>query len=538
MAVALKEAEIKELLERAEHGTINPFTFAELYSIPATVEGTFEAFERAADILDGKAFLPNTYAITRRYLNSGTPEVRPLALHEMGGKIRVASLHPAEEVMVARRLTQLWLNQLGRLITTRSMLRNEEVVLSRQSRDSVLFSADLSAATDYIPHELAQDMARNLCQRLKRPWDVPVAEKIFSAKRLPDGTTSKRGIHMGLGPSWTILSLLNGFAAWSAGARKDTYCICGDDLIGFWPRKLQLRYITILEEMGLVVNRTKSFSGRRGVFCERLVVVTGDGKAHAQDVGHLSDLTAGKLLGGYSRSALSVADGLGRPLQGVIKAIGDRTRRRLIPRSIGPGRVRHGGNGFGRLSNNALLMLARFGSVDLCPAAPLPSAITAELNEVGEMQGEVPISKLLVTLRASRQVRDYLDNRTRTPPMTGKEAYRRRVKLNGLNWNPTAENFRAAVLSSQLRSRDKKTALMLLHRGIPSINSKARRRLENVLDRPRAERFVSRSVAEAMLLEIGPLELELPRNERIPLIVPVPVSETESTPHRTTYAVL
>jgi len=92
---------------------------------------------------------------------------------------------------------------------------------------------------------------------------------------------TSRGIHMGEGISWPILCLINGWAAWHAGATKESYAICGDDLIGFWSRKTADRYETNLEAAGLVINKSKSFFSPRGVFCERIVEVCPDGSARS-----------------------------------------------------------------------------------------------------------------------------------------------------------------------------------------------------------------------------------------------------------------
>lgn len=77
---------------------------------------------------------------------------------------------------------------------------------------------------------------------------------------------------MGTGPTWIILSLLNSYAAYRTGTRKEAYHVCGDDLIGIFTKTQKDQYIRTMEEdLQMVVNTRKSFYGPRGVFCERIV---------------------------------------------------------------------------------------------------------------------------------------------------------------------------------------------------------------------------------------------------------------------------
>lgn len=77
---------------------------------------------------------------------------------------------------------------------------------------------------------------------------------------------------MGLGISWTILTILNGFCAWRTGAVSTAYETCGDDLIAlFTPEQKQI-FEESVESISLVLNKSKSYyHPLRGVFCERLV---------------------------------------------------------------------------------------------------------------------------------------------------------------------------------------------------------------------------------------------------------------------------
>jgi hypothetical protein len=90
---------------------------------------------------------------------------------------------------------------------------------------------------------------------------------LWEGKEIP----TTRGIHMGQGPSWVILSLINVSVALSAGAPRGSFAVCGDDLVGFWDEPTIQRYTDTLEMLGMPVNRSKSFKGQRGVFCEMMM---------------------------------------------------------------------------------------------------------------------------------------------------------------------------------------------------------------------------------------------------------------------------
>lgn len=236
------------------------------------------------------------------------PRIRAVPLAEMGGKVRVASLHPAEEVHLARHLTARWMPVLKHLKCHRDLLRGREITLlplipRDQQSEPELFSADMAASTDPIPHDIARQVWAFMMEKGREPaWVREAGHKILGPKTVQDGTgrATKRGIHMGLGVSWIILSLLNSFAAWNAGATKDSYRICGDDLIGFWPRETFQAYARTLKELGMAINDRKTFSGPRGVFCERLVVIHADGAARSTQRFTLAEATAAKTKAGLT----------------------------------------------------------------------------------------------------------------------------------------------------------------------------------------------------------------------------------------------
>jgi hypothetical protein len=379
-------------------------------------------FDEADSLISGE-MLPDPEKVLAEYLRLSDPSrnpptpLRPLPIREMGGKIRVATLHHALEVQVARRLTQVLLRRIKGLLTIKDVLAGGEITVNTKVPGVKLYSADLSAATDYIPHEVAETVADVLAQKLSLPHDYHVSLKRVWGPHtdLSTGQITRRGVHMGLGPSWVLLNLLNAFAAWEAGRRPNDHRICGDDLVGLWTRSAATQYETTIQDLGLVVNKSKSFFGGRGVFCEKLLSVV-NGKvstksscrpenpdprrsvdaylrlrpkgvcrgtrgyirtrperdnmyslyhernlssakhATAVDVGHLSHLTGAKLAAGISKNFLAVCDDLAQVENEPLAAD---TVSRLLPQKFkAPGKVRHGGNGRGVIPLGGIVALA------------------------------------------------------------------------------------------------------------------------------------------------------------------------------------
>jgi len=443
-----------------------------------------------------KILLPGAEVV--RFITPDAP-LKPLAIREMG-KIRVVTLHPAEEIHLARKTTSEWLRHLKRVVTTRDMLRNRPINIRQEAEGSQLFSADLTAATDYVPHKVAQHVVHLLCDKLGTEYRTQL-EWMMGPHTLPSGERTSGGIHMGLGPTWIVLSLLNSYAAWKAGAHQSTYRVCGDDLIAYWTRSTREKYAANLRELGLVMNEAKSFVGERGVFCERLVTRTPGkpGWAHAEDCGHLSQLTAAKLIAGKSNARLAVADAM-EPLGAPVS---DRARSKLVPNSLGPGRVRHGGNGFGQLPDNKLSALAKHGAVRLGGSTRLPSDVGAMLDAMAKTEGEVTITRAKAILLAFHEWKAAASG-TPTPapkPVGITELRRMRAPSKKA---PTAEELVSQIQSSSRTHRDRSHAKWLLRRGVPALGTKARRRLENTLDRPHAERFLSKADLEELCKTYGP----------------------------------
>jgi hypothetical protein len=216
------------------------------------------------------AHIAYTFSKTRSGIigKSGlAPALRPVPLTELGCKVRVASMHPWALAHVGRCFAARTLPVLKRLAVSRDMLRGKETTLKAAS-GAELYSADLSAASDWIPHRVGQIVVDALADGLGWTEDDEAAfAPLVGPMRSSRGITT-RGLHMGLGSTWTVLSLINAWAA-SHTSRK-SHRICGDDLLGLWWPHERDEYERRIEAIGLVINRSKAFYGLKGVFCERI----------------------------------------------------------------------------------------------------------------------------------------------------------------------------------------------------------------------------------------------------------------------------
>jgi len=208
------------------------------------------------------------------------------AITERGLKIRVASKHPPYVAHYSRCVSRHLLPFLKDLKWARDSLRGDgDISLVNKDPEAQLFSADLSAASDYIDHNIGQATLRGLLEGLELPQaEIETALRCLEPMALHtvqneqlhvDETT--RGAHMGLGTTWTVLSLLNAFCGFQASDNWKSFKICGDDLIALWTPDQVATYKRWINRIGLVLNESKSFYGPSGVFCEKLLVMRKDG---------------------------------------------------------------------------------------------------------------------------------------------------------------------------------------------------------------------------------------------------------------------
>jgi len=326
------------------------------------------------------------------------------------GKMRVATTHTSAVAWAARSMTKLLLPTLKGVAFTRDILRNQQVRLRTCRSNPILYSADLSKATDPISIELSRFVLEAITSRTGKPvwWDDALDATIntqlittsppqfaenswetlkrLTAKCGPGNHlrddlvdedshfVSRCGALMGLGPGWVVLCLVNAFAAHAAGAEPGSFAICGDDLIGLWPAEVADKYEQNLAMLGLEANTSKSFrSERQGVFCERQVQRVADQKIRGKmyHVATSSSETRIAEAVGFKATAncnaRAVVDDLAR-LKGnkYLKAAARRFVRREAPaRDKIPGMLSDGGQGEGRPTGQTLLSYILLGPVRL-----------------------------------------------------------------------------------------------------------------------------------------------------------------------------
>jgi hypothetical protein len=140
-----------------------------------------------------------------------------------------------------------------------------ELKFRKRKGKLVLFSADLSAATD----NLSQWAIRSVCGALKIPYDLVSGGDI-------DGHPIRRGTLMGIPLSWVVLSLVHAWACAEMGIPEGSFHLKGDDLVGLWTQEEIDTYSTQLVVMtGMDLNPSKCICDAGfAVFCERMFVRT------------------------------------------------------------------------------------------------------------------------------------------------------------------------------------------------------------------------------------------------------------------------
>jgi len=174
----------------------------------------------------------------------------------------------------------------------------------------VFYSADLTAATEYISHEDARTIMNAIAEALG--WDEGKrdASLVLLGPQLlwepnKDWTKTKQGVLLGLGISWTILSILNAFNADPSDLKDTSFKVCGDDLLAHWDTERINQYQKRSDNAGLVINKGKSFiSQQAGVFCERMERRGSNEHTTAIDVVGIREASAAKLFRRGGRSGL------------------------------------------------------------------------------------------------------------------------------------------------------------------------------------------------------------------------------------------
>jgi len=317
------------------------------------------------------------------------------------------------------------------------------------------------------------------------------------------GKTTVRGCHMGLGSTWTILSLLNIWAAFNAGAPKGSYKVCGDDLIGLWPRDVVEEYERLIRQIGLKLNRSKSFYGSSGVFCEKLVLSKSVNKGRRTFAQSFDIIKIGEAVpkGPLTPTEAERISKLGRIAKSPIARVCRHSLRKLVDTRLPSGPANVGCSGIGNATNGQALRLL----TNLLVKGPVGPA-TARKGEVynywiphiaekvtsRQIDGKrmVPldsvISSLNVTDRWSQLNEQGKYNRN---PLYSKQHTLKtaRARIRGTQY-PSQGVFRTIVETSPfIRSRERK-ALLILTRKL--------QKLETCTEWPRLLNVVARHLPQ------------------------------------------
>lgn len=254
----------------------------EIRSRRADVLASIGVPDRSAEVPYG-TFLPDMFVDALRFNNgaeqlaeamghltaSNILEHRVCSIAERGWKRRIVTSPPSYALSAGTTLNKWLLAPLLRERRTRLFLlgkRREavEAAMTFHKEGHLIVSTDLKAASDMLPLDLVQSVAEGLL--LRRPglptvW-VEALRSLIGRQVLhyPDGSTAilKRGILMGLGPTWPLLSMIHLFWVDLAAERVGTVgarvaarhgtAIGGDDLIATWPPELVRAYEAVVAE--------------------------------------------------------------------------------------------------------------------------------------------------------------------------------------------------------------------------------------------------------------------------------------------------
>lgn len=202
---------------------------------------------------------------------------QPVPVKELGGKVRIVSKSDAYRVLISERYREPWLNSLRQFRSVRLPLDSDEErypirplrCTCKKKCPVVVYSADLSAATDLISH----DVLRQVAAERKVPWNLVSGGTL-------NGSPLVRGTLMGIPCSWTALTEIHLRAILDMFHTRlrvlESLYLKGDDLIALWSTCLVQRYESELPiRTGMTLNKQKSFvSPTRGLFCEKAYVLT------------------------------------------------------------------------------------------------------------------------------------------------------------------------------------------------------------------------------------------------------------------------
>jgi hypothetical protein len=199
----------------------------------------------------------------------------PVPIMEYGWKLRWVSKSSPEVVAKNNFLREMVFPRLVLLPECRKTLRREissqEFYFGRYRPRAKWYSIDFSTATDslYLP------VLRHAAQQL----GVLGQWKAMPFHSTINGQQMTRGSLMGLGLSWTLLSVIHAAIcrvvnrSSSGYSRQYASYIKGDDNVSYWTSSQYSLYCSLVDTVGLKLNSSKSFvSTDRAIFGEVILV--------------------------------------------------------------------------------------------------------------------------------------------------------------------------------------------------------------------------------------------------------------------------
>nr|QQD86178.1 RNA-dependent RNA polymerase [Botryosphaeria dothidea narnavirus 4] len=195
---------------------------------------------------------------------------KTVLIPEFGYKTRVVSCSEAVRIHKSESYRKPLYRLLERLPCCRRGLHDElgSLPFRKDPAGRLIYSADLSAATDRLDHGVLADF----CDALHVPHDMVFGGTV-------DDRPMSTGTLMGIPCSWPMLSIVHAWAIWRAGISLRTCHLKGDDNIGRWTPKEISRYNQLLPRFtGMELNLQKSFVSKdAGTFCEKFFRQNVDG---------------------------------------------------------------------------------------------------------------------------------------------------------------------------------------------------------------------------------------------------------------------
>jgi hypothetical protein len=204
----------------------------------------------------------------------------PVMLSEYGWKHRWVTKSPYKVVECNGYMQRVLWPRLSRLpecrLTLKKPIEECKFFMGFYRADAKIYSVDFSTATDTISLHVLRHAAMKL--GVLYNWNMMPFHQYLS-----DGTTSKpmtRGSLMGLGLSWTLLSLVHAAICRCVNGPKRRFAshLKGDDNISYWSKTQWQLYLKLSDWVGLKVNLKKTFiSDKFAVFGEVTLVVIREG---------------------------------------------------------------------------------------------------------------------------------------------------------------------------------------------------------------------------------------------------------------------